>query len=108
MPYKDENKNRECKRIWVKKWRKENKKLVKKNDEKYRSKNHQKIYARRMVRDAIKNGNLKRGECELKDKKCYGRIDAHHQDYSKPLKVTWLCISHHRKLHRGSVKLDNK
>lgn len=27
------------------------------------------------------------------------QIDAHHDDYSKPLDVRWLCRSHHRQHH---------
>ena len=30
------------------------------------------------------------------------RLDAHHEDYSKPLDVTWLCRSCHLILHRRS------
>lgn len=28
-------------------------------------------------------------------------VDAHHDDYSKPLDVRWLCPLHHRRLHAG-------
>lgn len=28
------------------------------------------------------------------------KSQAHHEDYSKPLKVTWLCAIHHTELHR--------
>lgn len=44
---------------------------------------------------AIKRGHLVRGPCEHADRTCLGRIEAHHDDYSKPLKVRWLCKRHH-------------
>ena len=28
------------------------------------------------------------------------RVDAHHDDYSQPLEVTWLCRKHHKARHR--------
>lgn len=28
------------------------------------------------------------------------RLQAHHEDYSKPLEVTWLCGSCHRNIHK--------
>lgn len=27
-------------------------------------------------------------------------IEKHHEDYSKPLKVRWLCAVHHRDIHK--------
>lgn len=57
------------------------------------------VKARRKVHYAIKNGKLKRGCCE----ECgESKTFAHHEDYSKPLEVNWLCIKHHREKH------DNK
>lgn len=49
------------------------------------------------VATAIYNGSLKRQPCEV----CGAKhdIDAHHDDYSKPLEVRWLCRSHHRQHH---------
>ena len=28
-----------------------------------------------------------------------GEVEMHHEDYSKPLNVTWLCKTHHQLLH---------
>jgi hypothetical protein len=52
--------------------------------------------ARNMVIIRIHNGSLERGDCEV----C-GEPDAqaHHDDYSKPLDVRWLCDRHHREHH---------
>lgn len=48
--------------------------------------------ARRKVRSAIVAGKLKRQPCEV----CgASRVHAHHDDYSKPLAVRWLCHPHH-------------
>lgn len=53
--------------------------------------------ARQKVCHAIKSGGLVKGVCEV----C-GSEDsrAHHDDYSKPLEVRWLCPLHHKALHR--------
>lgn len=52
--------------------------------------------ARKMVAKAIKDG-LPILPCEV----CQSieDIEAHHEDYSKPLAVQWLCPKHHRQLH---------
>lgn len=54
--------------------------------------------ARRRVRDALAKGLLARGECTA-DGEHRGRIEAHHDDYSKPLDVRWLCKKHHAEVH---------
>lgn len=60
--------------------------------------------ARRRLRGAVARGNIKKpSKCE----KCgwEGRIQAHHEDYSKPLEVQWLCPichgRHHSKYYRN-------
>lgn len=55
--------------------------------------------ARAKVRYSVRAGKLKKLPCqECGDTN--GIIDAHHNDYSKPLEVIWLCRKHHADLHR--------
>jgi hypothetical protein len=53
--------------------------------------------AHRILHAAIKRGDIQRGPCS----EC-GKPGAHghHDDYSKPLAVTWLCLHCHHELHR--------
>lgn len=52
--------------------------------------------AHNAVRDALRRGRLVRLPCE----ECGNpKTDAHHDDYTKPLAVRWLCRSHHLRLH---------
>jgi len=64
---------------------------LKKSREKYPEKNH----ARQCVSHAIRTGKMTRKPCE----KCGERAQAHHDDYSKPLEVMWLCPKHHGERH---------
>lgn len=50
----------------------------------------------RILRRAIKNGEIKRQPCEVCGKP---NAQAHHEDYSKPLVVRWLCRLHHARRH---------
>lgn len=56
--------------------------------------------ARYAVKTAIRRGELTRQPCE----KCghvhpHRRSHAHHEDYSRPLDVVWLCSMHHKQRH---------
>jgi ribosomal protein S27AE len=52
--------------------------------------------ARWKVRRALLAGRLKRRPCEVCGET---RVDAHHDDYTKPLDVRWLCRRHHFEHH---------
>lgn len=57
--------------------------------------------ARRMTRSAIERGLLQRNPCEV----CgHPHSEAHHDDYSRPLDVRWLCRPHHVQLHRARAE----
>jgi len=48
------------------------------------------------LRRAVKSGRVDKHPCEVcGDVKVHG----HHDDYSKPLSVRWLCHKHHREHH---------
>lgn len=62
---------------------------------KWEGNNPHKKRAANMVNNAIRAGRLERGACEICGKKAQG----HHEDYSKPLEVRWLCPAHHALVH---------
>ena len=51
---------------------------------------------RKETRNAIRRGDLIKQPCEVCQEK---KVDAHHDDYSKPLSVRWLCRKHHAEHH---------
>lgn len=62
----------------------------------------EKMRARNLTSVAIRHGRLIRAACETCGKTT-GRIDAHHDDYTKPLSVRWLCRSCHQRHHHDGV-----
>jgi hypothetical protein len=59
----------------------------------------EKALAHRRVAYAVRTGKLRSQPCEVCGAK---KTQAHHDDYSKPLDVRWLCFRHHRE-HHGQV-----
>lgn len=64
-------------------------------------KNPEKRRAHEMVRQALLKGTLVKQPCE--DCGTDKHVDAHHDDYSKPLEVSWLCRRDHMRRHRRKI-----
>lgn len=58
-----------------------------------------KTRARQLVARALRAGTLARGACEVCG--ATARVEAHHDDYARPLEVRWLCFVHHREHAHG-------
>lgn len=61
----------------------------------WRARHPEAVRAHNAVARAIRKGTLVRGPCEECPPGRTGRVHAHHDDYSKPLDVRWLCPRHH-------------
>lgn len=57
--------------------------------------------ARSLLSSALRNGTIIKPDVCSVGTDCWGRIEGHHEDYTKPLEVLWLCMGHHRELHNG-------
>lgn len=54
--------------------------------------------ARNMVLIRVARGTMERECCDV----CGApEAQAHHDDYSQPLNVRWLCDTHHQEIHRA-------
>jgi hypothetical protein len=67
-----------------------------------RARHPEKNRARQMVLYAVRSGRLVPQPCEVCGS---ARTQAHHDDYSRPLDVRWLCFQHHREHHGQRVNL---
>ncbi len=57
---------------------------------------------RRKTRDLIRRGILRRGRCVV----CgIHDVVPHHENYSDPYQVIWLCEHHHEEYHEGKIVL---
>lgn len=97
--------------------RKEHAKWLKENDyekyinmkrnslQKFREKYPEKAHAHQVVSDALISGKLKKEPCII----CGSLVvEAHHEDYSKPLYVVWLCSKHHHERHVEKRRLERE
>lgn len=91
--------NREKKRLWVKEYSARMSPERKQGAlNKYRDKYPERAAARNAVQTAIRNGSLVRGPCEVCGEP---NGHGHHDDYSRPLDVRWLCHTHHMEHHHA-------
>lgn len=69
-----------------------------------RSKPHAMQAAHQAVRNAVVAGRVQPTPCA----QCGSnkRVQAHHEDYSKPLEVTWLCEACHKALHAEKRRMS--
>lgn len=76
------------------------KEAIHKSSTKYSKNNFKKRSAHALLGIAIKNGTINKPsaceKCSISDKK----INGHHDDYSKPLIVRWLCTKCHHDWHK--------
>jgi len=73
-----------------------------KNKRKYNSRPEikEKISCRNKLRSAIRYGKMRKGKCEV----CGSiEVESHHEDYSSPYNVRWLCAEHHLELHNKKI-----
>lgn len=60
----------------------------------------ERVRARQIVADAIRSGRLVKENCIF----CGSdQVQAHHDDYSKPLDVKWMCRPHHNMYEHGLI-----
>ena len=80
------------------------KKAVERATKNYREQNPEKYHATNIVNNAIRDGKLFAEPCEI----CgvIDKVHAHHDDYSKPLNVRWLCPLHHAQWHKENNVLN--
>jgi hypothetical protein len=75
----------------------EGKEIRKAIQSRYNAKNRIKRLAKDAIHNAIKAGKMIKQPCKICGKKI---VEGHHQNYSYPLKVVWLCKKHHLEEHR--------
>lgn len=92
------NANREKVRVSNKRYREENRGKLNEIQRLWRQEDKRRPSAHKKVAKALASGELVKGSCES----CGSEDDvhAHHDDYGKPLNVTWLCSYCHSQLQR--------
>jgi hypothetical protein len=88
--------DKEKRRALMDKWHRENPERSTELKQEWNRRNPEKREAQVAVGHAIRDGRLSKEPCE----KCGdSKVQGHHDDYSKPLDVRWLCPTHHAEHH---------
>lgn len=77
-------------------WRKNNMDRVVELTRSWRQRNPEKYAAHSAVSSALRSGKLQKETCAVCGDE---NSQAHHNDYTKPLDVVWLCQQHHAQVH---------
>ena len=97
---------RKCATSLAKKWRTKNPKRMAEIVRRSVRKHRERQMARMAVASAVRKGILFR---PFFCPRCEGsaEVHAHHEDYSRPLEVQWMCRSCHSKADRIRRRVDN-
>lgn len=91
------------KRNWLNGYRPDKEKSLE-HTRKWKTENKEKDKAQHLLAYKIKRGEIKKQPCEVCGEL---KVDGHHEDYTKPLEVIWLCRQHHKDHHRKLKLLTN-
>ena len=95
--------NKERFQQYFKEYKQSNKLKVRQSVKAYERRWPEKAQARGALQNAVKRGVVERQPCTV----CgCEKSEGHHEDYSKPLEVVWLCRVHHVRLHVEKAKAE--
>lgn len=87
-----QERNVEYRRAYQRKYSKEHRETVLAKERRHAILHPEKVQARSAARHSARNKKIERQPCVI----CGAtNVEAHHEDYSKPLNVIWLCKKHH-------------
>lgn len=81
------------------------KEKIKERARRYNELYPEKTKAHNVVKQLLADGELIKQPCVVCGS---ASSEAHHPDYSKPTYVVWLCVIHHRELHRRPNESDSR
>lgn len=76
------------------------KKRLAERSRKFRKENPDKYRAHSAVSNALRSGTLVRPSCCERCSETQPALHGHHEDYSRPLDVVWLCVPCHSARHK--------
>lgn len=79
-------------------WSETAKQKAAESHKRWAEKHPEKTEAHKALGYAVRKGRVSKGPCEVCGESL---VHGHHDDYSKPLEVRWLCPKHHSKVTRG-------